>query len=270
MDCVLEKLQQQARHRFCNSNALHQREFVIENFVRYHACGEIGYAGNCGHLDADMPGSQHFRYCRHADRVGAKDTECTNFRRGLEVRAKRPEICTFIERHVPGFGAAPESIAQAGVVGLSHVKETGTKGWIIWSDQRIGAGPVDMVCHHHEATGCHVLPETSGGVGQDQRLDTKLGQRPYGQNDGGRRMAFIDMRPALQDEDVAARKLALDQASVMAFNSRLRKAGNIVERNRGRVFHCIGAMGPRPLPSTSAMRACRLGRAARMALAAML
>ena len=133
--------------------------------------------------------------------------------------------------HVTGFGAAPERGPQGDVIGLGHVEEARAEGRVVRTDQRIGAGPVDVVRQHHQAAGRHFVLQAACGVRQHQTVDAECGEGADRQHDVRQRMAFIGMGPALQDEDLAAGERAVDQRSVMTFDTRFRKAGYIGERD---------------------------------------
>ena len=95
-------------------------------------------------------------------------------------------------------------------------------------------GQVDVVADAHEIAGPKARIQASGGVGQNQVFDAELLHHADRESDRARRVALVEVKPALHDHHRSSGDRAEKQPTRVAFDCRHRKVGQVTEGIGGR------------------------------------
>ena len=146
----------------CSDEVFHARHaglrntlgLIVGQFLRLQACTVVGDDRQGGNPQPQKTGHDHFRNGGHANRIRTQHLRHADFGRRLEGRAGEPHVNTFRQRTAGLLRHLFHDAAQLRIVSRTHVEEPFL---VLFADQRVLAGPVDVVGNQHRATGRHVL-----------------------------------------------------------------------------------------------------------------
>ena len=187
---------------------------------------EVGNHRDTEGLDATMMGHNHLRDCRHTDGIASEDTVHLVFGRCLEGRTLNAHIDTVL--HLDAFltGNLVGLVDQLQVVGLMHIRETGTCGEVL-TTQRMLWEEVNVVGDDHQVANLKFWIHTTGSVGYEEGLDAQFVHHSDREGDLLHRVALVKVEASLHGEDVDTTQLTEDEFARMAFYGRYGEIGNL-------------------------------------------
>ena len=77
------------------------------------------------------------------------------------------------------FACATSSRAppQGPIISLRHAEEAGTKRFIVWSHERVGArhaGQINVILKQHQVANLKLLVDAAGGIRQEHAVNAQL------------------------------------------------------------------------------------------------
>ena len=202
----------------------------MADFHRSVEAAEVGKDGNAEGLDAAMVSHDHLRDRRHAHGIAAQNPIHLVFGRSLEGGALHTYIYTVSDTDLLFAGNLRSELDQFLVVGLMHIRETGTGGEILTA-QRMLWEEVDVVGDDHQVAYVETFVHASGGVGYEQSLYAQLIHHTDREGHFFHGVAFIEMEASLHGENVDVAELAEDQFTAMSLHRRYGEVGYFGIRN---------------------------------------
>ena len=110
------------------------------------------------------------------------------------------------------------------VVGLVHIRETGTGGEVL-SAQRMLGEEIDMVGNHHQVTNLEARIHATGSIRDEEGLDTQFVHYTYGEGNLLHRIPLVEVETAFHSHDIHTAKLTEDKLAAMTFYRRNGEVG---------------------------------------------
>ena len=141
-----------------------------------------------------MPCDDGLLHGGHADQIRPKCAKGANLRRCLKARSQQSEVNAFVESETLFLCRMLRQRAKAPRISLRHVEEAWAKALVVGSGDRIAAGEIDVIGKQDELALCVRLANSTGGIREDQSVNSTAGQCSDGKRDLLRRVALIGMK----------------------------------------------------------------------------
>ena len=172
-----------------------------------------------------MTGDYHFGNGGHTYQVGSYGTEETHLGGSLVGRARSSEIHTLIQLDSHSCSNLKSLLLKLEVVGAGHIGEAGAEVVHISSYERIGH-KVDMVADYDGISHLVVGIQGSGGIGDQQELDSELAHHADGQRQGGHIVSLVVVEAALHREHAFPSEISADEITLVAYYRGYGEAGD--------------------------------------------
>ena len=109
----------------------------------------------------------------------------------------------------------------------------------VLTNQRVGAGIIDVVRNQHQIAGRKIQVNTSACIGQNNLFYAQQSHDPDRNRNYLLRMALIIVESSLKRNNRLALARANDECTCMPLNGRLREIGDLSKRNNDPIFETV-------------------------------
>ena len=201
----------------------------MADFYRHIESAEVSDDTDAKDLDIAVACHDDFRHCTHANGISPHLVIHTVFSWSLECGALYTHINAMHYTDVLLFCYLIGQRNQFVVVSLVHIRKAGARREIP-SVQRMFREHIDVVSDDHQVANPELWIHTSGGIGNEQRLDAQFVHHPNRKGNFFHPISFIEMETPFHGHDVLAAEFAENQLPGMSLYCRDRKVGYVVIR----------------------------------------
>lgn len=180
--------------------------------------GGVSNAGKGGDPQATLAGHDSFRDGTHAHGIGTEFSVSSNFGRSFVIGTAHGAIYSGVEFGFGFAGRRLQGFGEGGGIGLGEIHKPFQAG-LYSAAQRIVAHEIQVIFEGHEIAGLEFAIDSSSGVGKQNGFNAVFCEHPNGHGNRRHRMAFIIMRPTLEDNNFGPGQMADQGLADMAGNT---------------------------------------------------
>lgn len=212
--------------------------FLMADFHWWFKAAQVSDDAHAEDLDAAVARHDHLRNGRHAYRVTTQEMVHPILGRRLEGRTLHADVDTVLQGDALLLSDTVSESDQLMVVSLVHIGKARTCREVL-TTQGMLRKEIDMVGDDHHVADVELRVHATGGVADEEHLDTQLIHHTLGEGNFLHRVALVEMEAAVHGDDVNATELSEDEFSGMSLHGRHGEVGNVLVRN----FQCLSYLG---------------------------
>jgi hypothetical protein len=221
------------------------RERLVEN-----SGGHVGDAGDGEHFDSHVARGDHFEGRRHADQVGADDSQIVNLGGRFVTGSEQGGVDAFVQRHSEFGGFFARDCAIVFWSRRASCRESARRSGRHWRRLADSFLQIDVVADQDQRALLIIQIDASRGIGEDDGANSHASEDAHGEGDLLRRIAFVKMHAALHHGDGTAPALPMTICPAWPMAVERGKAGMSAKGIRVASVS-ESAKPPRPEPRTN-------------------